>query len=83
MKKKALPITFRYSLHYIFDSYVYDIFEIVTSGMWMNPGVPEMNQRSELENMAHTYGKFWCTWQVDRGKLNLFFFFFFLQSCIK
>ncbi|XP_022033299.2 oil body-associated protein 2A [Helianthus annuus] len=39
----------------------------VTSGMWMNPGVPEMNQRSELENMAHTYGKFWCTWQVDRG----------------
>ncbi|KAK9064305.1 hypothetical protein SSX86_015685 [Deinandra increscens subsp. villosa] len=39
----------------------------VTSGMWVNPGVPEMIQRKELENIAHTYGKFWCTWQVDRG----------------
>ncbi|KAI3800792.1 hypothetical protein L1987_28888 [Smallanthus sonchifolius] len=39
----------------------------VTSGLWVNPGVPEMIQRKELESMAHTYGKFWCTWQVDRG----------------
>lgn len=23
--------------------------------------------RPELDNMAKTYGKFWCTWQVDRG----------------
>ncbi|KAD7117856.1 hypothetical protein E3N88_05124 [Mikania micrantha] len=39
----------------------------VTSGLWVNPGVPEMIQRTELENIAHSYGKFWCTWQVDRG----------------
>ncbi|MFS7931446.1 putative Oil body-associated protein [Helianthus anomalus] len=48
--------------------------------MWMNPGVPEMSQRSELENMAHTYGKFWCTWQVDRGKLDLCFYFYFFYA---
>ncbi|KAL6992345.1 Oil body-associated protein 2C [Sarracenia purpurea var. burkii] len=23
--------------------------------------------KPELENLAKTYGKFWCTWQVDRG----------------
>ncbi|XP_076957073.1 oil body-associated protein 2A-like [Bidens hawaiensis] len=39
----------------------------VTSGMWVCPGVPERIQRTEFENIAHTYGKFWCTWQVDRG----------------
>ncbi|KAI3680852.1 hypothetical protein L6452_35629 [Arctium lappa] len=39
----------------------------VTSGLWIHPGVPEMIQKTELENIAHTYGKFWCTWQVDRG----------------
>nr|KAJ0198170.1 hypothetical protein LSAT_V11C700352990 [Lactuca sativa] len=39
----------------------------VTSGLWVNPRVPEMLHRTELENIAHTYGKFWCTWQVDRG----------------
>lgn len=33
----------------------------------MNPRVPEMVQKSELEELALTYGKFWCTWQVDRG----------------
>ncbi|KAL6546459.1 hypothetical protein OROMI_022180 [Orobanche minor] len=26
-----------------------------------------MIQRSELQDLARTYGKFWCTWQVDRG----------------
>jgi hypothetical protein len=34
-----------------------------------------MIEKPELENMAKTYGKFWCTWQVDRGeevlKINL------------
>ncbi|XP_071715142.1 oil body-associated protein 2A-like [Rutidosis leptorrhynchoides] len=39
----------------------------VTSGLWVNPGVLERIQRTELENIARTYGKFWCTWQVDRG----------------
>ncbi|EPS61039.1 hypothetical protein M569_13760, partial [Genlisea aurea] len=39
----------------------------VTEGLWLNPGVPEMIQKPELKDIAQTYGKFWCTWQVDRG----------------
>ena len=34
----------------------------------MNPGMPEMVQQQELKSLANTYGKFWCTWQFDRGK---------------
>ncbi|MCL7044925.1 hypothetical protein MKW94_015157 [Papaver nudicaule] len=29
--------------------------------------VPEMVQTAELGNLTKTYGKFWCTWQTDRG----------------
>ncbi|KAK9055938.1 hypothetical protein SSX86_027025 [Deinandra increscens subsp. villosa] len=43
----------------------------VTSGLWVAPGVSERIQMTELELITHTYGKFWCTWQVDRGELNL------------
>lgn len=39
----------------------------IKSGLWVNPHVPDLIQRSELKDMAKTYGKFWCTWQVDRG----------------
>ncbi|KAL6567338.1 Oil body-associated protein 2A [Orobanche gracilis] len=39
----------------------------ITSGLWVHPRVPEMIQRLELQDLARTYGKFWCTWQVDRG----------------
>ncbi|OMO82771.1 hypothetical protein COLO4_22832 [Corchorus olitorius] len=39
----------------------------VKSALWVNPRVPEMIGKPELENLAKTYGKFWCTWQVDRG----------------
>ncbi|KAL6991295.1 hypothetical protein U1Q18_009412 [Sarracenia purpurea var. burkii] len=39
----------------------------IKSGLWVNPRVPEMIQKPELEDLAKTYGKFWCTWQVDRG----------------
>lgn len=41
----------------------------IKSGLWVNPRVPEMIGRPELEDLAKTYGKFWCTWQVDRGKV--------------
>ncbi|GAB4831510.1 hypothetical protein Ancab_005528 [Ancistrocladus abbreviatus] len=41
-------------------------YEIV-SGIWINPGMPELIQKPELQNLARTYGKFWCTWQTDRG----------------
>ncbi|GAA0165772.1 hypothetical protein LIER_40054 [Lithospermum erythrorhizon] len=41
----------------------------VTSGLWVNPRFPEMFQKSELQDLAQTYGKFWCTWQVDRGDI--------------
>lgn len=40
----------------------------IKSGLWVNPRVPEMVIKPELENLAKTYGKFWCTWQTDRGK---------------
>lgn len=26
-----------------------------------------MVQKQELQHLSPTYGKFWCTWQVDRG----------------
>lgn len=41
-------------------------FEI-KEGLWVNPGVPEMVAKQELKGLANTYGKFWCTWQFDRG----------------
>ncbi|PIA25949.1 hypothetical protein AQUCO_10200012v1 [Aquilegia coerulea] len=47
----------------LWHSHAYEI----KSGLWINPGVPEMIQKPELQNLTKTYGKFWCTWQVDRG----------------
>ncbi|KAL4563403.1 hypothetical protein LXL04_027444 [Taraxacum kok-saghyz] len=55
----------------------------VTSGLWVCPGVPEMLNRTELENLAHTYGKFWCTWQVDRGKTRSSFLLSFSLRHLK
>ncbi|KAI9127098.1 hypothetical protein K1719_001657 [Acacia pycnantha] len=47
----------------LWHSHAYEI----KSGLWVNPRVPEMIAKPELENFAKTYGKFWCTWQFDRG----------------
>ncbi|XP_058095456.1 oil body-associated protein 2B-like [Magnolia sinica] len=47
----------------LWHSHAYEI----KAGLWVNPGVPEMIQKPELQNLAKSYGKFWCTWQVDRG----------------
>uniref|UniRef100_A0A2N9FZF2 Uncharacterized protein n=1 Tax=Fagus sylvatica TaxID=28930 RepID=A0A2N9FZF2_FAGSY len=47
----------------LWHSHAYEI----KSGLWVNPQVPGVIERPELENLAKTYGKFWCTWQVDRG----------------
>ncbi|KAF8411099.1 hypothetical protein HHK36_003638 [Tetracentron sinense] len=47
----------------LWHSHAYEI----KAGLWVNPRVPEMVQQTELQNLAKTYGKFWCTWQVDRG----------------
>ncbi|KAI3410578.1 uncharacterized protein J3R85_018715 [Psidium guajava] len=47
----------------LWHSHAYEI----KSGLWVNPRVPEIVEKPELENLAKTYGKFWCTWQVDRG----------------
>ncbi|XP_059666615.1 oil body-associated protein 2C-like [Cornus florida] len=47
----------------LWHSHAYEI----KSGLWVTPRVPEMVVRPELENIAKTYGKFWCTWQTDRG----------------
>lgn len=42
-------------------------FDEIKSGLWVYPGLPETLQKPELRKMAKTYGKFWCTWQFDRG----------------
>ncbi|OIW00783.1 hypothetical protein TanjilG_19588 [Lupinus angustifolius] len=47
----------------LWHSHAYEI----KSGLLVTPRVPEMIAMPELENIAKTYGKFWCTWQVDRG----------------
>ncbi|KAI3697739.1 hypothetical protein L6452_30836 [Arctium lappa] len=39
----------------------------VKSGLWVHPRMPETMVMPELKNLAKTYGKFWCTWQTDRG----------------
>ncbi|KAM7266771.1 hypothetical protein ACFE04_008937 [Oxalis oulophora] len=39
----------------------------IKSGLWVHPRIPEMLAKPELESLAKTYGKFWCTWQTDRG----------------
>ncbi|GAB4827130.1 hypothetical protein Ancab_034018 [Ancistrocladus abbreviatus] len=49
----------------LWHSHAYEI----KAGLWVNPGTPEFVQRHEVQNLAKTYGKFWCTWQVDRGDL--------------
>ncbi|KAL7590844.1 oil body-associated protein 2A [Lactuca sativa] len=47
----------------LWHSHAYEI----QSGLLVHPRIPEMVAKPELENMAKTYGKFWCTWQTDRG----------------
>ncbi|KAG6385283.1 hypothetical protein SASPL_154115 [Salvia splendens] len=47
----------------LWHSHAYEI----KSGLWINPRIPEMVVKPELKNLAKTYGKFWCTWQTDRG----------------
>lgn len=42
-------------------------FHEIKEGLWVNPGVPETIQKPELKKLAKSYGKFWCTWQFDRG----------------
>ncbi|XP_010518830.1 PREDICTED: oil body-associated protein 2A isoform X2 [Tarenaya hassleriana] len=39
----------------------------VQTGLLVTPRVPELVAMPELQNIAKTYGKFWCTWQIDRG----------------
>ncbi|KAK1426481.1 hypothetical protein QVD17_15155 [Tagetes erecta] len=47
----------------LWHSHAYEI----KSGLWVHPRMPEMIAMPELKNLAKTYGKFWCTWQTDRG----------------
>lgn len=47
----------------LWHSHAYEI----KAGLWANPRVPEAVVKTELEDLAKSYGKFWCTWQVDRG----------------
>ncbi|KAF5810808.1 putative Oil body-associated protein [Helianthus annuus] len=47
----------------LWHSHAYEI----QSGLFVHPRVPETVAMPELENLAKSYGKFWCTWQTDRG----------------
>ncbi|KAL4562183.1 hypothetical protein LXL04_034379 [Taraxacum kok-saghyz] len=47
----------------LWHSHAYEI----KSGLWVHPRMPDMIVMPELKNLAKTYGKFWCTWQTDRG----------------
>ncbi|KAF5738284.1 hypothetical protein HS088_TW13G01180 [Tripterygium wilfordii] len=47
----------------LWHSHAYEI----KSALWINPRAPEMVVKPELQNLTKTYGKFWCTWQTDRG----------------
>ncbi|KAL8236083.1 hypothetical protein R6Q59_017164 [Mikania micrantha] len=47
----------------LWHSHAYEI----QSGLLVHPRIPEAVAKPELENLAKTYGKFWCTWQTDRG----------------
>lgn len=47
----------------LWHSHAYEI----KSGLWITPRIPEAVEKTELQNLATTYGKFWCTWQSDRG----------------
>ncbi|KAF8751447.1 hypothetical protein HU200_012124 [Digitaria exilis] len=39
----------------------------IKAGLWTCPRVPGLLEKPELDHLATTFGKFWCTWQVDRG----------------
>ncbi|EES03609.1 hypothetical protein BDA96_03G319200 [Sorghum bicolor] len=39
----------------------------IRSGLWTSPHMPVPLEKAELDHLATTFGKFWCTWQVDRG----------------
>ncbi|GAB2211325.1 hypothetical protein Droror1_Dr00016620 [Drosera rotundifolia] len=47
----------------LWHSHAYEI----KSGLWVTPRVPEAVAKPELDRLAKTNGKCWCTWQVDRG----------------
>ncbi|CAK7350343.1 unnamed protein product [Dovyalis caffra] len=53
----------------LWHSHAYEnrLWAQIKSGLWVNPRVPEAVVKPELENLGKTYGKFWCTWQADRG----------------
>lgn len=47
----------------LWHSHAYEI----KTGLWTLQGMPELLQDPEHKSLTKTYGKFWCTWQVDRG----------------
>ncbi|CAB78894.1 hypothetical protein [Arabidopsis thaliana] len=49
------------------DYEVHDFRYIIQMALLVTPRVPELVAKPELKNLAKSYGKFWCTWQIDRG----------------
>ena len=57
----------------------------ITAGLWVKHSDTEAIQKPELRDLAQTYGKFWCTWQVDRGECKVFSIYkikVFLPICL-
>ncbi|KAH1208364.1 Receptor-like protein EIX2 [Glycine max] len=58
------------SVEYIVPADVFETFPPEEQKLWHSHAyevsVPEVIAMPDLENFAQTYGKFWCTWQVDR-----------------
>jgi len=42
------------------------VFE-VKSGLLVMPGIPQLMEDREMNNLVNTYGKTWHFWQTDRG----------------
>ncbi|CAN7013581.1 unnamed protein product [Brassica rapa subsp. trilocularis] len=39
----------------------------IQMALLVTPRIPELVAKPELKNLAKSNGKFWCTWQIDRG----------------
>ncbi|CAN6913675.1 unnamed protein product [Brassica oleracea var. botrytis] len=39
----------------------------IQMALLVTPRIQELVAKPELKNLANSYGKFWCTWQIDRG----------------
>ncbi|KAL4204249.1 hypothetical protein AMTRI_Chr01g108820 [Amborella trichopoda] len=65
---------FLQGVEYIVSDRIFESLQDEEKKLWHSHAYesPEMLQKAELSEMAKTNGKFWCTWQVDRGESSCF-----------